>query len=247
MLAFLRGASRAFPDKEVLMWRFGSSWLIVASFSMTFTLADSTLFGRDDLRTSMFRELTSDQPASPPARSAPTEPVPEAAAVAPQLVPASPAVAGPPISTPSPTFPQSPVASPMVRPASFYGRNSARQTMSQFPRRAAIRTNPQQAIRRQPKPFETAEHEPTISPYLNLDRDDDDSQNIPHYLTMVLPQLEQMQVNRVQQREIQQLHGQLQNLSMNFGPAPAYEMNRSSGMASSARFMDTAQFYGGAR
>jgi hypothetical protein len=232
---------------EVIMWRFGSSWLIVASFSMTITLTGSMLFGRDDLRTSMFRELTSDQPAPPPVQSAPTEPAPEAAAVAPQLVSASPAAASPRISSPSPKVIQPPVTPPMVRPASFYGGNSARQTMSQFPRRAAIRTNPRPASRRQPKPFETAEHEPTISPYLNLDRDDDESQNIPNYLTMVLPQFEQMQVNRNQQREIQQLRGQLQSMSTNVGPAPAYEVNRSSGMASSARFMDTAQFYGGAR
>ena len=46
--------------------------------------------------------------------------------------------------------------------------------MEQFPRRAAIRSNPRRPAPRQPKPFETAEHEPTISPYLNLDRDDND-------------------------------------------------------------------------
>ena len=119
--------------------------------------------------------------------------------------------------------------------------------MSQFPRRATLQLNPQRVTRRHPKPFETAEHEPTISPYLNLDRDENDPQDIPNYLTLVLPQLEQMQMDRTQQREIQQLRGQLQNMSANVIAAPAFEMNSSTGMGGSARFMDTAQFYRGMR
>jgi hypothetical protein len=119
--------------------------------------------------------------------------------------------------------------------------------MNQFPRRAAIRTNAQQPHRRQPKPFETAEHEPTLSPYLNLDRDENDTQDVPNYLTLVLPQFEQMRMNRAQQQEIQQLRGQLQSMSGSVGAAPPYEVSRSAGMGSSARFMDTAQFYGGTR
>jgi hypothetical protein len=82
---------------------------------------------------------------------------------------------------------------------------------------------------------------------LNLDRDDDDTQDVPNYLTLVLPQLEQAQMNRVQQREIQQLRGQLQNIPADIGAPPALPTNRSVGMATSARFMDTAQFYGGVR
>jgi hypothetical protein len=118
--------------------------------------------------------------------------------------------------------------------------------MGEFPRRAAIRSNPQRAGRRQPKPFETVEHEPTISPFLNLDRDESDPQELPSYLTFVLPHREQIETNRHQQREIQQLRAQVQNISTSFGAAPVYEMSRSAGMRS-ARYMDTAQFYNGMR
>jgi hypothetical protein len=225
------------------MRRYNSSWVLVASYCVAFALDTSASFGGDDDRTSLFRELTSDQTAPAPARLAPAGQLVAANA---NVRPASP-VAASEASSQAPRYKHSPVAQQTVRPASFYGGNSSRQAMSQFPRRAAIQSNPQRATRRQPKPFETAEHEPTISPYLNLDRDENDPQDIPNYLTMVLPQLQQMQTNRIQQREIQQLRGQLQNMSPNAGAGPVQEVGLSPRMGSSARFMDTAQFYGGMR
>jgi hypothetical protein len=210
------------------MRRLCFSWFIVASGCLAFTLNASAVLGRDDLRTSMFRELTSEQPSE---RS--THDTSAASAR----------------RTNSEAFlnAETPPAPPKIRPATFSGVNSTQQVTGQFPRRAAIQPNPRPTMRRYSKPFETAEHEPTISPYLNLDRDDSDAQDIPNYLTMVLPQLEQMQMNRNQQREIHQLRGQLQSMSSNAGALPAHGVNRSAGIGSSARFMDTAQFYNGLR
>lgn len=218
------------------MKRYWSSRLIAVGCCTAFVLQSTTLFG-DDPRTAVFRKLTSEPSgvsqverasAAPEARSELT-------------------VAAPRETKREPTYTARPVAAPTLRPVSFSGGQSARQTMSQFPRRAAILPNPRRATGRQPKPFETAEHEPTISPYLHLDRDDEKSEGLPNYLTLVLPQIEQMQTNRLQQREIQQLRGQIQTMTANAGATPVVELNRSTGMKASSRFMDTAQFYGGSR
>jgi hypothetical protein len=200
--------------------------------------------GRDENQMSLFRELTSDGPVVRHDESAVTE-RPSAVTAAGPTAPA-PAVTAH-RELPSLERVSSVHMDPAVRPTNFYGGESARQTMSQFPRRAAIRSNPQRATRRHPKPFETAEHEPTISPYLNLDRDDNDPQDIPSFLTIVLPQMQQREMNRTQQRELQQLRGAMQKLTPDAGAMPAYEATRSAGMGASARFMDTAQFYGGMR
>ena len=74
-------------------------------------------------------------------------------------------------------------------------------------------------MRRVSKPFENVDRDPTISPYIHLDRDDDEKQIVPNYFTFVRPQLEQMATNRFQQREIQQLRGQVQGMTMS-GIAP---------------------------
>jgi hypothetical protein len=248
VLAIRYFALRAIQGKEVIMRRFSWSWYIIVGCWMAYSLGGSSAFARDEYRTSVFRELTSEKPAGP-MLTAPSEPVPVATAmpvVAPSELPPQ-TITVPQTTSIAPAYYRSPVAAQAPRLASFYGGNSARQTMNQFPHRAAIRTNPQRASHRQPKPFENAEHEPTISPYLNLDRDDNDQQEIPNYLTIVLPQLEQNQTNRNQQREIQQLRGQIQSMSSGAGITPAYDMNRSAGMNSPARYMDTAQFYSGMR
>lgn len=142
-----------------------------------------------------------------------------------------------------------PMADPQVtnqtrQALGFYGGASARATLSQFPRRTPIQPSAPRVVRRQTKPFQNIERDPTISPYLNLDRDDDESQGVPNYFTFVRPQIEQLQTNRMQQRDIQQLRGQLQSMSSTV-VAPQYQTSRPAGASTPARFMDTAQFYGG--
>jgi hypothetical protein len=211
------------------------------------SLSASALFGREDYRTTVFRELTSDQPTAPRTRAPERDETAVATESEPALLQLGPTMVAPQTRPQAPAHLASSAATPMVRQTSFRGGNSAHRVMGQFPRRAALRPSPKRTTRRQAKPFETAEHEPTISPYLNLDRDENDPQDIPNYLTMVLPQLQQMQMNRTQQREIQQLRGQLQNMAADAGATPSVEMNGATGRVGSARFMDTAQFYGGMR
>jgi hypothetical protein len=126
----------------------------------------------------------------------------------------------------------------------FAPRSVVSQPAPNFPLRTPIQPSGSQAIRRAAKPFETIEREPTISPYLNLDRDEDESQIVPSYFTFVRPQLEQVQTNRLQQRELQRLQGQVQGISMQ-GVAPPPAAIRAARVSAPARFMDTAQFYGG--
>jgi len=229
------------------MPRFGSSCFILAGCQLAVALCGSTVFGRDDYRATVFRELTSDQPAPPRARAAEPVKADPANENGPAATPAGPTIVAPRTISNAPSTPASFAVGLVVPRTSVQGGNSPGYVMSQFPRRAAVRSNPRRTTRRHAKPFETAEQEPTISPYLNLDRDENDPQDTPTYLTMVLPQLEQMQMNRTHQREIQQLRGQLQNMSANVGAAPQFETNNTTRMRQAARFMDTAQFYGGSR
>jgi hypothetical protein len=62
----------------------------------------------------------------------------------------------------------------------------------------------------------------------------------------VRPQVEQIEANRRQQRDLQQLSGQLQGLSATV-VRPQYQTSGLPGTGTPARYMDTAQFYGGLR
>jgi hypothetical protein len=228
-----------FPGKEVLMRRVSSWWLVVAAGSLIASLDGSNAYGTDH-RTSIFRELTSEgrgaHAATAPAEPTLAEPTPA------DQHPPSRVDTAPTMSPRVATRVHMPAVSPMQMPVGFHGVNSARTAFNPLPRRAALQPGPRRPMQRQAKPFESVESNPTISPYLDLDRDEDDTQSAPTYFMYVRPRLEQIEKNRVQQREIQQLRGQLQNAAYNAGAPTQYEANRSP-----ARFMDTAQFYGGAR
>jgi hypothetical protein len=132
----------------------------------------------------------------------------------------------------------------LPRPTNFYGGLSAQATLNQLPRRASVQPRSPRSTRRQQKPFEGIEHEPTLSPFLNLDQDEDDTENVPVYFTLVRPRIEQRETNRLQQREIQQLRGQVQSMSAT-GIASPYDGGQSGGRTRPAMYMNTAQFYGG--
>ena len=97
-------------------------------------------------------------------------------------------------------------------------------------------------MRVQSKPFETIYREPTVSPYLNLYRAEDESESAPNYFAFVRPQLDQIEANRRQQREIQQLRGQLNGISTTIA-TPQYGSAPVPATGTRSRFMDTAQFY----
>jgi hypothetical protein len=131
----------------------------------------------------------------------------------------------------------------------YFGGYSARTTLNQMPRRTPIQASPPRPMNRQLKPFQAVYREPTVSPYLNLHRDEANSESAPNYFSLVRPQVDQIEANRRQQREIQQLRGQLQGLSSTVvrPQISAYQPSALPATGTPARFGDTAQFYGGSR
>jgi hypothetical protein len=187
--------------------------------------------------------LTSDEQAlpAPPA----TEPVAE---IAVEAKPTKSATITPPFRRPRTSFKtqaEPPAANNQIRPAlNFYGGNPARATLSQFPTRSPIQAGPQQPMQQQIKPFNTIYREPTISPYMNLYREENDSEAAPNYFAFVRPQLDQIEENRTQQMEIQKLSRQTQGRARTTAPQQ-YQATGKSNRSSPARYMDTAQFYSG--
>ncbi len=138
-----------------------------------------------------------------------------------------------------------PVATNQMRQAlNFYGGNPARATLSQFPSRSPIQASPQRPMQRQIKPFNTIYRDPTVSPYLNLYREENDSEGAPNYFAFVRPELEQIEANRTQDREVQKLSRQMQGRGKS-AAAPQYQPVGVPARSTPARYMDTAQFYGG--
>ena len=127
----------------------------------------------------------------------------------------------------------------------FYGGYSARATLSQLPRRTPVRSVLSQPPERQSKPFQAVEAEPTLSPYLNLDREET-AEDVPNYFTFVRPDIQQRETNVSQHRALQRLQRQLNTVSATV-VAPQYGAATAPGTGAPARFMDTAQFYGSGR
>lgn len=96
----------------------------------------------------------------------------------------------------------------------------------------------QQSGGRTNKPFNTVVSTPTVSPYLNLYREEQ-GEGAPNYYAFVRPQIQQMQANQQQALKLQQLERQLGAAA---APAPAA---RASYSGSAARYGDTGHFYGG--
>jgi hypothetical protein len=127
----------------------------------------------------------------------------------------------------------------------FYGGQSALATLNSLPRNTIYQPaqfGSSQSSQNLSKPFQNAADRPTMSPYLNLFRDDKGSQGIPNYYAFVQPQLEQQSAGERQQ--IQSERRERQNRSARSAPAPQSGGTPQAGFSTSAHFMDTAQFYG---
>jgi hypothetical protein len=132
-----------------------------------------------------------------------------------------------------------PISSQTRKALNFYGGQSAYSTLSEMPRRTPIQPATYGPLSHNGKPFQAASTGPTISPYLNLFRDENEnSESLPSYFSFVRPQMEQQAANQQQQREIANLQRQVQ------GGAQARAVS-TPGAGVPSRFMDTAQFYGG--
>jgi hypothetical protein len=129
-----------------------------------------------------------------------------------------------------------PITNQTRQALNFYGGHSAINTLSSMPRRSAIQPSASGQLQHNGKPFQATSSGPTVSPYLNLFRDErNTTEVVPSYYTFVKPQLEQQASFQQQQREIQQLQRQMQGGAQTTVP----------GAGTQARYFDTAQFYGG--
>ena len=126
----------------------------------------------------------------------------------------------------------------------YGGGAAALATLSQMPRRPEVVSGGSPvAPRGSDKPFQTVFRDPTVSPYLNLYRDETNSEAAPNYFSLVRPQLDQIETNRNQVRELQQITRQMQNAMPGVvNPRQAPAAGSSPGRV--AHFMDTGQYYG---
>ena len=95
------------------------------------------------------------------------------------------------------------------------------------------------------KPFQMSPQRPTISPYLNLYREEPDD-SFPNYFAFVLPQIRQQEFAYQQQMELSRLQQQLQQTGR-----PAVTRAPSGGTGGiephnyHARFMNTGHYFSG--
>ncbi|HEY4235483.1 MAG TPA: hypothetical protein VGM76_18775 [Lacipirellulaceae bacterium] len=133
----------------------------------------------------------------------------------------------------------------------FYGGQSALATLNQIPHMTPAPTGfaPPQPAGQAIKPFQYATERPTLSPYLNLYRDDKGSQGVPNYYAFVQPQLEEQAAQQRQQiqSQRQQRRGQSAASPARGTAAVPSQVAPPIGNNTAAHFMDTAQFYSGWR
>ena len=119
----------------------------------------------------------------------------------------------------------------------YYGGVQARWALSQMPvRPTSVGQAPVQSGRVASKPFNTVVNSPTISPYLNLYRDEG-VEGVPNYYAFVRPQQQQIQANQRQTSQLQRLE---RNVRQATYMAPRYTPSQSAG---AARYGDTGRYY----
>jgi hypothetical protein len=192
---------------------------------------------------------TPSMPPSPPERAVAPEPL-----IAPRDATDSKSL--PPVATDSAGVrpgslrnePRPPASDPQLagrsrQPIGYFGGRLARAAPAAQPRRMPVQPSAPQPVVPRSKHFQSSVGRPTISPYLNLYREENDSQVLPNYYAFVRPQLEQEEANRRQQHELEQLERRGHSAPAAGGPqagsAPA------TGRSLPTRFMNTAQFYNG--
>lgn len=79
--------------------------------------------------------------------------------------------------------------------------------------------------RKPSKPFTNLYRTPTISPYLNLTRDDNDPGGLPNYFALVRPQLQQQEVNMRQQHSLDRLNREVEAVEARVAVPPGGDPN----------------------
>lgn len=126
----------------------------------------------------------------------------------------------------------------------FGGGEAARRTLARLPQRPRFisQGGTPVGVGASGKPFADQQQDPTISPYMNLFREDLD-ESLPNYYTFVRPYQQQVETNRQQQQRIQGLQQKVQRASYQ-APGGAGSLPPT---GTRARFGDTGQFYSGWR
>jgi hypothetical protein len=206
--------------------------------------------------------LTSYENTEPPANYVPDPPIQSYTPVPPYVPAANRSVQPMRMSNfrvaPAPMTPVAPVQAPSpTRPLpsnvrnviNYFGHQRAAQTLEQMPQRPGLARQMEPTVpspqtgRQAYKPFIGASNGPTVSPYMNLYREEE-LDTAPNYYSFVRPQLDQLEQNDRQQQELTRLNRQVQRMSYGTsaaGTAPAGTPST----GHRVRFGDTAQFYGG--
>jgi hypothetical protein len=133
--------------------------------------------------------------------------------------------------------PSAPAIDPTAnRVLNYYKSQQARQTLAQMPGRTGAGVAAMRPMVRSPKPFNTVVQSPTVSPYLNLYREDE-GDGAPNYFAFVRPQQDQIEANTRAALQVQRLQGQLR-------AAEGKPIGPYSNSGAAARYGDTGRYYG---
>lgn len=234
------------------MKRPGSCFVVSALCSIAIVLQCGPVLSQDEFSGSSIRLVSATEPASQKASTEPARaPLPLVIdSRDPPPIPISkhgnPAPVGQPSRIVVPASVEKPSASSAAptpvrprMPAGLYAAESAKATLNQLPGPAPVQSAPHpHPARRGGKPFQSVPTQPTVSPYLYLYGNSGNASALSNYFAFVRPQMDQSEVSRQQQTEIQQLRNQLQKVSTTGGTS-----RQTANMDSAARYMDTAQFY----
>ncbi|QDU59123.1 hypothetical protein [Aeoliella mucimassa] len=175
-----------------------------------------------------FPELPPVPPATPPAQVAPA---PVRPAITPRLQRLSPAETA--------HLPRQ-----VQNVIDFYGGTTSGRALSQIPQRPSTVSSGVSSpppVRRVSKPFSGGvSSSPTISPYLNLFREES-SEELPNYHAFVRPMLQQQQTNTMNQRELNTLQSEVRQASYQQSSATSNGGVPITGHGT--RYMNTSGFY----
>ncbi len=146
---------------------------------------------------------------------------------------------------PAPAAPIPGLPSRVQKVVDFYGGSTSARTLAQIPSRpttgAQTRSSRPALPRQAQKPFQGAGTSPTLSPYLNLFREENND-FLPNYYAYVRPQRRQQNIARRQLTEVSRLRQQVQTVS--FGSAAGASASRPApSTGHGTRYLNTGGYY----
>lgn len=133
------------------------------------------------------------------------------------------------------------------RAIAYFGGGAAAQTHATMPSRLSLPARVSTSIgppKPRSKPFAAASNGATISPYLNLFRDET-VESAPNYYAFVRPQLRQRELNRQQQSQLQTLQRRVQKYAQKSSAGPRQSATGAPLTGHRTRYMDTGGYFSG--